>query len=108
MLRDIEVENLTTIVTDNEEAVEHAEPEGWDGEEVHRRNGFAMITKKGEPPFGSLWFSRCSFHPAGNCSLGNIKSQQETISSIRRKNSISRRNSPETARYAYPLSGSSP
>src|ERR1700676_4475376 len=28
---DIVVENLTTIVTDHEEAVEHAEPEGWNG-----------------------------------------------------------------------------
>src|ERR1700680_1308467 len=32
MLRDIDVENLTMIVTDHEEAVEHAEAEGWNGE----------------------------------------------------------------------------
>jgi len=29
MLGDIEVENLTTIVTDHEEAVKHGERDGW-------------------------------------------------------------------------------
>src|SRR4030088_1491920 len=79
MLRDIEVENLTTIMTDHEEAVEHAEPGGWNGEKVHRRNGLPMIPKKGQPAFGSLWISRCSFHPAGDGSLRNIETQHEKL-----------------------------
>jgi hypothetical protein len=41
--RCIDVENLTTIVIDHEEAVEHAEPEGWNGEEVHRRDGYRSL-----------------------------------------------------------------
>jgi hypothetical protein len=41
VLGHIEVENLTTIVTEHEvhvEHVEHAEPDGWNGEEIHRCN----------------------------------------------------------------------
>ena len=34
------------------------------GTEVHRRDGFPVITKKGEPALDCLRFSRRSFHPA--------------------------------------------
>lgn len=43
MLRDVEMEDLATIMAEDEEAVEHAESHGRDGKEVHRRDGFAMI-----------------------------------------------------------------
>ncbi len=54
MFGDIAVENLTTIVTDDEEAVEHAKSEGWNGEEVHRRDGFSVIPQKGQTTSSSL------------------------------------------------------
>src|ERR1700704_168364 len=79
MLSDIEVENLTTIVTDHEKPVERAKPEGWNGEEVHRRDGFSVIPQKGEPTSSSLWVSWRSFHPAGDGSLGNSESQHEKL-----------------------------
>src|SRR6266478_2824390 len=79
MFRDIEVENLTTIMTDHEEAVEHAEPGGWNGEKVHRRNGLPMIPKKGQLAFGALGISRHSFHPAGDGSFGNLESQHQQL-----------------------------
>ena len=60
----------------HEEAVERAEPEGRNGEEVHRRNGFPVILQKGEPTSRSLWVSRRSFHPARNGSL-NIETQHQ-------------------------------
>ena len=39
-------------MADDEEAVEHAERNRGDGEEVHRSDGFSMIAQKGEPTFG--------------------------------------------------------
>ena len=45
---DVEVQDLSTIMTDHEEAIQQAECDGWDREEVHRRDGFPVITKKSE------------------------------------------------------------
>jgi hypothetical protein len=44
-----------------------------------KRNGFPMISKKGEPALGSLRISRCSFHPARDGSLRNIETQHEKL-----------------------------
>src|ERR1700674_514655 len=73
MLGNIEVENLTTIMSDHEEAVEHTEGDGWHREEIHRRDGFTVIPQKCEPTFGQFRVSRRSFHPTRNGSLGNVK-----------------------------------
>jgi len=79
MFRDIDVKNLTTIVTDHEEAVEHAEPDGRNRKEVHRRDGFSVIAQKGEPSFGRLRVSRRTIHPAGYGALRNIETQHEEL-----------------------------
>ena len=79
MLGDVEVQNASTVVTDDEEAVEHTEGNRWNGEEVHRRDGFPMIAQKGEPAFGRFGISRCSFHPARDRSLGNIETEHEKL-----------------------------
>jgi hypothetical protein len=44
MPRDMEVQDAATIMADDKEAVQDAEGQRWDGEEVHRSNGFTMIT----------------------------------------------------------------
>ena len=36
----VEVQDLPTIMTDDEEAIQYAELDGWNREEVHRRDGF--------------------------------------------------------------------
>ena len=38
--RNIEVQDTSTVMADDEEAVEHVEGEGRDREEIHRRDGF--------------------------------------------------------------------
>jgi len=40
----IEVQDAATVVADDKEAVEHVERESRDREEIHRRDGFAVIT----------------------------------------------------------------
>jgi hypothetical protein len=74
---DVEVQNAPTIMADDKEAVEHAERRRRNGKEIHGGNGFPVITKKGKPTLSRLTVPRCSFHPAGNGSLGNIKTQHE-------------------------------
>src|SRR5260221_2539797 len=63
MLCDIEVQNAPTIVTDDEKAIERAEGDRRNREEVHRGNRFPVITEKGKPALGWLRISRRPFHP---------------------------------------------
>jgi len=44
MRRDIEVQNASTVVADDEEAVEYVECKCRDREEIHRGDRFSMIT----------------------------------------------------------------
>src|SRR5215468_418636 len=80
MPRDVAVQNTPAIVADDKEAVEHGEGDRGNREEIHRRNSLLVITKKGEPPLGWVRGSGSPFHPAGNRSLGNIKTKHEKFS----------------------------
>jgi len=71
---DVEVQHASTIMADDEEAVEHAERDRRNGKEIHGGDGFPVITKKGKPALARPVLRR-SFHRAGNGSLGNIKTQ---------------------------------
>jgi hypothetical protein len=79
MLGDIEVQDTPTIVTDDEKAIEHAEGDRRNGEEVHRGNRFPVITEKGKPALGWLRISRCPFHPTRDRSLRDIKTEHEKL-----------------------------
>ena len=61
-------------------AVEHAEGDRRNREEIHGGDGFPMVTKKGQPALGWVRGSGSPFHPAGNCSFGNIKTEHEKFS----------------------------
>ncbi len=54
MLCDIEVQDAPTIVTDDEKAIEHAEGDRRNSEEVHRGNRFPVITEKGKPALSRI------------------------------------------------------
>src|SRR5215469_4283289 len=77
---DVAVQNTAAMVADDEEAVEHAEGDRRHGEEIHRRDGFPMVTQKSEPTLGWVWIPGGSFHPAGNRSFGNVKTEHEKFS----------------------------
>jgi hypothetical protein len=47
VLRDVEVQDPPTVMTDHEEAVEDTKRDRWNSEEIHRRNRFPMIAQKG-------------------------------------------------------------
>ena len=44
MPSDIEVQDAATVMADDEKAVEHVESQSRDREEIHRRDGFPVIT----------------------------------------------------------------
>jgi hypothetical protein len=80
MPRDVAVQNTSAIMADDEEAVEHGEGDRGNREEVHRGDGFPMVTQKSEPTLGRVWISGGSFHPAGNRSFGNVETEHEKFS----------------------------
>src|SRR5437879_225367 len=80
MLGDIEVQDATTIVTDDEKAIEHAEGDRRNSEEVHRGNRFPVIAEKGKPARGRLRISRCPFHPTRDRSLRDLETEHEKFS----------------------------
>jgi hypothetical protein len=79
MLCDIEVQDATTIVTDDEKAKERAKDDRRNIEEVHRGNRFPVITEKGKPARGRLRISRCSFHPTRDRSLRDLETEHEKL-----------------------------
>jgi hypothetical protein len=46
MLRDVNVQDVPPVMTDDEEAVEYAESNRWHREEIHSRNRFPMVSKE--------------------------------------------------------------
>ena len=52
---------------------------GWNGEEIHRGNRFAMVAEKGKPTFGWLGISKRSFHPARDRSFRDIEIKHEKL-----------------------------
>jgi hypothetical protein len=79
MLCDIEVQDAPAIVTDDEKAIERAEGNRRNREEVHRGNRFAVITEKGKPAPRRLRITRCAFHPTRDRSLRDIKTEHEKL-----------------------------
>src|SRR5260370_40371284 len=78
MVCGIEVEDAATIVTDDEKAMEHAEGDRRNSEEVHRGNRFPVIMEKGKPALGRFRISRCPFHPTRDRSLRDIKTEHKS------------------------------
>ena len=86
MLCDIEVQDTPTVVTDDEKAIERAEGDRRNSEEVHRGNRFPVITEKGKPATGRLRISRRPFHPTRDRSLRDIRPARQAL--LGRRSSI--------------------
>src|SRR5882724_5971476 len=79
MLCDIEVQDTPTVVTDDEKAIERAEGDRRNREQVHRGNRFPVIAEKGKPAPGWLRISRRPFHPTRDRSLRDIKTEHAKL-----------------------------
>ena len=77
MAGNVDVQDAPPVVADDEEAVEHAEPDRRDGKEIHGRNRFPVVSKEREPTFGWLRLSRRPLHPTRNGSLRDIEAEHK-------------------------------
>jgi hypothetical protein len=75
----IAVQDAAAIVADEKEAVKHREGDRGNGEEIHRSYSFPMVTKKGQPTLGSIRVPGHPFHPTGNGSFGNVKTERQPM-----------------------------
>jgi hypothetical protein len=75
MRRGIEVQDLAAAVLDDERAVQNAERQSRDGEEIERCEDFAMIVQECEPVLrlGVINVPRESLQVAGDGGLGDHK-----------------------------------
>jgi hypothetical protein len=71
------VKNAASIMTDDEEDVEHSEGDRRYREKVHGCNRFAVIAQEGEPALARIRQTRSTPHPAGDAALRNLKAQHE-------------------------------
>jgi len=75
--RHIEVQDLTPVVAGDEKAVQNTKGERWDNEEVHRRNGLAMVSDERQPSFHGIWISWGSPDPSRDTPFRDIETQLE-------------------------------
>jgi hypothetical protein len=79
MLGDVTMQNLPSVMCDDEETIENAECERRHREEVHRGDSFPMIGQKRRPPLRRLRASRLSPHSAQDGSLRNIEAKHRQL-----------------------------
>jgi hypothetical protein len=77
MLGNVEVQDATPVMANDEKAIEQVEGDGGDRKEVYGGNGFAVIMKKRKPTLGRCKISGCTAHPAGDGALRYVEAQHE-------------------------------
>jgi hypothetical protein len=75
--RNIEMQDLTPVVDDDEKAVQNTKRERWDGEKVHRRNGLAMVSEERQPLLDGICISRGSPDPSRDTPFRDLETQLE-------------------------------
>jgi hypothetical protein len=69
------------VVVDDEKAVQNTERERWHGEEVHRRNGLAMVSEERQPSLYGIRIFWSSPHPSRDTPFRKIETQYEVLAS---------------------------
>src|SRR3974377_147245 len=57
--------------------IQNTKRERWDGEKVHRRNGFAVVPEERQPLLHEIWISRDSPDPSPDTPFREIETQLE-------------------------------
>src|SRR5260370_42186943 len=73
------MQDLPPVVDDDEKAVQNTKRERWDGEEIHRRNGLAMVSEERQPSLRGIWISRSSSDPPLDAPFREIETQLEQL-----------------------------
>ena len=75
--RHIAMQDLPPVVADDEKAVQNSKRERWDGEEIHGRNGLAMVSEERQPALHGIWISRSSPDPSPDTPFRELETQLE-------------------------------
>jgi len=104
MAGDVEVQHAAPVMSNDEEAGEHAESQCRHGEKIHRRNRFTMIVEECHPPIRRFGIPRRFPHPAQHGSLRKIESQhlQFAVNARSAPSRILRDQSPLSSRLKPP------
>src|ERR1700751_172292 len=76
---DVVVQDLPTVMPDDEEAVENPEGQSRHGEEVHGSDSFAMVAKKRQPHLGWIRILAGTFDPTRNGSFRDVETHFEQL-----------------------------
>lgn len=71
------MQDLPPVVADDEKAVQNTKRERWDGEEIHCRNGLAMVSEERQPALHGIWISRSSPDPSRDTPFRELETQLE-------------------------------
>jgi hypothetical protein len=71
------MQDLPPVVADGKKTVQNAKRERWDSEEVHRGNGFAMVSEERQPSLQWIWISRSSSDPSRDTPFRDIEPELE-------------------------------
>ena len=71
------MQDLPPVVADDEKAVQNTKRERWDGEEIHCRNGLAMVSEERQPALHGIGISRSSPDPSRDTPFREIEAQLE-------------------------------
>src|SRR5438093_4746395 len=72
--------HLPAVMGNHKEAVQHAEGQSGDREEIHGRDHFPVIAQESLPSLTWISPPRGTLYPARNGPLGNIKAQLKQFS----------------------------
>jgi len=75
MPRDVVVKNAPPVMSNHEEAIQHAECCRGNREEIHACDGLSMIAQERRPSLCRLMVARCFPHPTQHRSLGDFKTK---------------------------------
>ena len=81
VLRGVEMQNLSTIVTQDDKAVEHAKHCCRNGKEIAGHDLVSVFLEKCLPI--GRWWSTAAGHVVGNCRFGDIISNKRSSEKIR-------------------------
>jgi hypothetical protein len=71
------MQDLPPVVADDEKAVQNTKRERWDGEEIHCRNGFAMVSEERQPSLHRIWISRSPPDPSRDTPFRGLETQRQ-------------------------------
>src|SRR5215472_7848209 len=74
-----EVQNAATVMADDEEAVQHAKPQGRNREEIHGGQDFPVIFQKYLPSSRAFGIFRSFLHATRNGSFRDLESQLQQL-----------------------------